>query len=451
MAKDLASNVGASKKEVVVLLGATSLKKIDNKGREKISNLTSCRICGNSSLGIHLDLGDLCLTGNFPLPGVEVSRFPLALAKCDQCGLAQLAHTIPVEQMYDSGYGYESHLNSQMRNHLLQSARDLEQKFEVRDGDLVLDIASNDGTLLSGFLNSEISKYGIDPLALTLNYKYPHDAIKIPSFFTAKAVQEFTDKKFKIITSFSVFYDLEVPSDFVNSIDELLSEDGVWILEQSYFFSMIETLSFDTICHEHLLYLRLKDIDNLLMQTNMEVFDLELNDINGGSFRVFVKRKSSDRNKNPFVNWIRRAETIWEKDWNTSIYSLSNRVDSFRDLFRDLLISFKQNNRLIVGLGASTKGNALLQYCNLNKDFIDFIIEINPKKIGKVTPGTHIPIYGEEVLIEQVQYKHEILGLVLPWHLYESVISHKSANVKNRRIDEFLIPLPRFPRVLHRP
>lgn len=391
----------------------------------------------------------MCLTGNFPAPGVEVPKLPLALAKCDSCGLSQLAHAIPVEQMYDSGYGYESHLNSQMRNHLLKTARHIEQKFEVGSQDLVLDIASNDGTLLSGYLNSKISKYGVDPLALTLNDKYPNDSIKIPSFFTAEVVQEFTPEKFKIITSFSVFYDLEAPAGFVKSVDNLLAEDGVWILEQSYFFSMIETLSFDTICHEHLLYLRLKDIDNLLLESNLEVFDLELNDVNGGSFRVFVKKKSSARLMNPYVNWIRWAETKWENDWNTSINSLSNRVDSFRDQLRELLKVFKNNQRLIVGLGASTKGNALLQYCNLDSNFIDFIIEINPKKIGKVTPGTSIPIYGEDILLELGGDKREILGLVLPWHFYESVISHKSANVKSREIKEFAIPLPRFPRVFH--
>ena len=405
-----------------------------------------CRSCGEA-LEVYCDLGNLSLTGFFPNPGIDIPRYPLALAKCSSCGLSQLYHQIPVDQLYGEEYGYESHLNSQMQGHLIYAARSFERKFELSDGDCVLDIASNDGTLLSGYISNKLVKVGIDPLALSLNDKYPEHAMKIAQFFSAKAVREVTSNRFKVVTSFSVFYDLERPSEFINSIEELLTEDGVWILEQSYFYSMVETLSFDTICHEHLLYLRLGDIDKLLDKTSLEVFDVQLNDANGGSFRVFVKRKLSPRPVSLYVDWLRQRELSWENEpiYSTSVFN--SRVNLFRDSLRDLLFLFEKEGKTIIGFGASTKGNALLQFCDLDHSVIEFIVEVNERKFGKLTPGTQIPIQNEEYFRELFGRHDDFVGLILPWHLAESIIERMSGVTNRSLAKKIVLPLPRYPKV----
>jgi len=358
---------------------------------------------------------------------------------------------MPVEELYGDEYGYESHLNSQMRHHLISAAKNLETQFQPTRGDSVLDIASNDGTLLSGYSGSDFCKFGVDPLARKLSDKYPINSIKIPQFFSAESVRDYTNNEFKIITSFSVFYDLDKPIEFVHSVEEILAKDGVWVLEQSYFFGMMETLSFDTICHEHLLYLRLIDIEKILSETSLEVFDVQLNEANGGSFRVFVKRKTLSLPISPFVDWLRKKELAWESDPSFSADTFARRVKVFKEEIRDLLSRFKHQGKTIIGFGASTKGNALLQYCGLTNEFIEFIVEINERKFGKVTPGTEIPIQSEEYFKEVFRDREDAVGFILPWHLADSVIERNVLTASSLNPREFVLPLPRYPRVLNFP
>ena len=167
---------------------------------EKItSTLSNCRICSSWDLVVYLDLGNLHLTGTFPAKNTNVPKLPLALAKCTNCGLTQLAHSMPIKDLYGEDYGYESHLNSQMRNYLISTARYLQRRFLIDGGDSVLDIASNDGTFLSGFSGEFIQKVGVDPLALLLHNRYPKEAKIIPDFFSSNIVRQATNNKFKLI------------------------------------------------------------------------------------------------------------------------------------------------------------------------------------------------------------------------------------------------------------
>jgi hypothetical protein len=238
-----------------------------------------------------LNLGNLSLTGQFPAESQDTKKEPLALAECALCGLIQLLDQLPIFELYASGYGYESHLNNGMQRHLIEASRGFEEKFDLKSGDAVCDIASNDGTLLSGYKNKGLIKIGVDPLIDDFTDKYPEGSIKIREFFSSAKYLERLSNKCKIVTTFSVFYDLDNPIEFSQNICEILDDNGVWILEQSYLPSMIDTLSFDTICHEHLLYLKLIDLQMIFEKSELQIFDFKLNKVNGGSIQVYVQKR----------------------------------------------------------------------------------------------------------------------------------------------------------------
>jgi len=410
-------------------------------------DLSCCRVCGLSTLEDFLELGNLYQTGFFPLKDERVKRSALNLSKCSNCGLVQLLNDSPIEELYGSNYGYESNLNSSMRAHLISTAKSLETKFNLTAGDAILDIASNDGTFLSGYTPDLYEIVGIDPLIDHLNDFYPENTLKIKKFFSSTEVNKCIDRKFNLITSFSVFYDLNNPVQFSKDIENLLAPEGVWVLEQSYLPSMFQTLGFDTICHEHLLYLTLSDLENITRRSGLKIFNVLINDVNGGSFQVYVCRSTSKTHQmNPYVQWLLN----WEI--NSGITSLENciifseNVKRFKKELRNLLSDFKQNGFSIFGLGASTKGNVLLQYCELS-EFVATIGEINPKKFGKVTPGSNIPIVNQKLLLETAEHDmSKSLGIILPWHFRNSIT--KSAEIYLEKKGSLLLPLP-FPTVIN--
>jgi hypothetical protein len=406
---------------------------------------SNCRSCLTGTIKSFLNLGDMHLTGYFPEINIDIPKQPLDLGKCDSCGLVQLVDRLSITELYGKEYGYESNLNESMKTHLQSTARYLEDRFNLNENDHILDIASNDGTLLSGYKNSS-KLFGVDPIIVYLNDHYPESAVKVSSFFSKEAIEEYNKNKFKLITSFSVYYDLDDPVKFALDIENVLTDDGVWVLEQSYLPSMFNTLGFDTICHEHLLYLTLTDLDNIFQKSGLKIFDVKINEVNGGSFQVYVcKIKNTSLIINPYVNWL----INWEK--NSKITSYENclvfalNIKKFASELRGLLRGYKDKNYFIFGLGASTKGNVLLQYCNL-EDFIVEIGEINPKKFGKYTPGTKIPIIDESKLLNSVDFKaSHSLGIILPWHFKNSI--KKSATQYLNKGGSLLVPLP-FPSVI---
>lgn len=399
-----------------------------------------CRMCGCYELETHVDFGSLHLSGKFPLPGETTQRAPLALSKCTECGLVQLRDSSSVDSLYGAGYGYESHLNKSMSLHLTNTALRLERMQNLKDTDVVLDIASNDGTLLSGYTSKGITRIGIDPTIDHLHDFYPSDCIKVSSFFSKEAYLQHTSKKAKIITSLSVFYDLNEPSRFIQDVKEVLASDGIWILEQSYLPSMLSTLSFDTICHEHLLYLTLTDIVKLSDRFELEVFDVSFSDINGGSFQVSIQHKSGPRSISPFVGWVIDWESKLESTTHLGLKKFGKLIEGYAESLQTLITTFKLKGYRVYGLGASTKGNVLLQVCNLDAKVIEAIGEINPKKYGKMTPGTSIPIVPEERIFE---IEERWIALVLPWHFKNSIVS----KLPNGALDKgsLLFPLPGRP------
>jgi hypothetical protein len=316
----------------------------------------------------------------------------------------------------------------------------LEKRF-LKDIDtpVVVDIAANDGFLLQGY--SAIGSYvGIDPLMDNFSDYYPSSTLKIRNFFTSKTYFESTDLKANLVTSLSVLYDINDPVQFAKDVNTILIDEGIWHFEQSYLPLMVETLSYDTICHEHLTYLRLTDINEILARSGFQLLDVSLNAVNGGSVAVTAIKSNKHVEPNPFVNHLLRFEDNSGFVSGKAIHDFSAKAEQHRQDLRTLLSEYKSGGYTIVGLGASTKGNVLLQWLGLTSNEIQSIGDINPRKFGKQCPGSGIPITSEKEIIELATDR--TIALVLPWHFREGIV--KNCEVFLNKDAKLLFPLPRI-------
>lgn len=399
-----------------------------------------CRICGGPNLFEAMDFGNLSLTGVFQTDGEQVPNAPLLLCRCEDCGLVQLGHSYQQASLYGETYGYESHLNPSMVSHLQAKAKMLELKYlSGNPKPVVVDIASNDGTLLAGYTNPNAQLIGIDPLLNVVTDHYPSSATKLQEFFSASGYFSKIDKKADLVTSLSVLYDLDDPRRFAQEVAEILKDNGIWHFEQSYLPTMVDTLSYDTICHEHLLYLTLSDIENLLTGTNMTIVDASLNSINGGSISV-TAQKNSDRQRSPFVNFLLNKEVKNGYRTNEPIKNFSQSALQHRTDLKDLIQNYIDSGFEVYALGASTKGNVLLQWLEIDQKFIQSVGDVNPRKFGKQTPGTCIPIVPEEEILNLANEK--VIALVLPWHFRQGIVTKSQQFMQSG--GALLFPLPQI-------
>ena len=398
-------------------------------------------MCGSSKLKSVLDFGHVALTGVFLPKGSDVESAPLELVICEQCGLSQLRDTYSLEALYGESYGYESHLNSSMVNHLQSKARMLQGRFlSKKSSPIIVDIASNDGTLLAGYNQDGVVLVGIDPLIDTVSDCYPADTIKIREFFNRESYFGKISEKASLVTSLSVLYDLDSPVDFASNIYDILEEDGVWHFEQSYLPTMVDTMSYDTICHEHLLYLRLQDIVKILEITKFKLLDVTLNEINGGSIAVTAIKTNKDVNADPFVAHLLTRESRLGYADGTRLWQFASDAKIHSTDLRNLISDYIKEGFTVFGLGASTKGNALLQLCGIKSEDVKFIGDINPRKFGRQTPGSCIPIVDEsEVLGADTTKK---IAIVLPWHFRDGIVKKSESYLTSG--GKLLFPLPQI-------
>jgi NDP-4-keto-2,6-dideoxyhexose 3-C-methyltransferase len=402
--------------------------------------ITKCRACGNTNLEVVLDLGEQYLTGTFPrsTDGVNISKGPLRLVKChgtqNVCGLLQLAHNYDLSEMYGTNYGYRSGLNYRMVEHLKKKVESISKLVDLQPEDLVVDIGSNDGTTL-GFYPDNLTLVGVDPTAAKFREYYKRHIKVVPEFFSSAAVNKVApNKKAKVITSFAMFYDLETPLDFVSQIQEVLHADGVWVFEQSYLPLMLETNAYDTVCHEHLEYYGMAQVEWILNQVGMHVVGVELNDTNGGSFSVTATHSSSSIPVNHAqLESIRASESLAAINELSTYEAFRKRVESNRHDLQTLIKGYRSEGKRVCGIGASTKGNVVLQYCGFGPEDIEMIGDVNPDKYGAFTPGSWIPIRSEAEVLDS---QPDVL-LVLPWHFRE--FFSMSSIFKGRAL---LYPLP---------
>ncbi len=404
------------------------------------TKIEKCRICGNVNLEQVLNLGEQALTGVFPREkSNQVTSGPLRLVKCigendDECGLLQLEHSYELSEMYGENYGYRSGLNDSMVKHLHKKVERILASVELNDGDLVVDIGSNDSTTLQAYPSSGPNLVGIDPTGIKFHKYYPDHIQLIPDFFSSRLLNNrFPGKKAKIITSFSMFYDLEKPMKFMQEVFDVLADDGVWVFEQSYMPTMLEMNSYDTVCHEHLEYYALSQIKWMSDRVGFSIVDVEFNQINGGSFSVTVKKAGPTTNHSSIVKEILNNEEDLKLASLEPYLEFAKRVKKTKIDLLSFIEKAKLDGKTIGALGASTKGNVLLQYCGMKETDISFVGEVNPEKYECFTPGTLIPIIPEDELLT----KAPDFLLVLPWHFKDFFVN--SPKFDNSKL---LFPLP---------
>lgn len=383
--------------------------------------IEACRAGGGSNLISVLNLGKQALTGVFPRErDKHVTEGPLELVWSPESGLLQLRHSFSPSEMYGDNYGYRSGLNQSMVDHLTNKVRQIERLVPLDDGDVIVDIGSNDATTLKAYSNSRLRRVGIDPTGKKFASYYPPEIKLVPDFFSAEAFNTTGFDKARVVTSIAMFYDLEDPVAFVRQIEAILRDDGVWHFEQSYMPSMLRTNSYDTICHEHLEYYSLGVVDRILKKAGMKVVDVTLNAVNGGSFAV-TAAKASNKSipvNHTVIDWLLTQEDRMGLTTPRIFRDFEERVFRHREDLVRLVRSLRADGKRIVGYGASTKGNVTLQFCGFTSDDIEAVAEVNPDKYGCWTPGTLIPIVSEaEARAMKPDYY-----LVLPWHFKEGIL-----------------------------
>jgi hypothetical protein len=393
--------------------------------QEPYKEITRCRMSGSTNLVPVLHLGNQALTGVFPRSAsVPVTTGPLDLVWCPESGLLQLRHSYDSSEMYGANYGYRSGLNQSMVRHLEAKVRQLQEFVPLRAGDVVLDIGSNDATLLKAYQVDGIERVGIDPTGAKFTRFYTEGIRLVPDFFSQKNFEQVSSRKARIVTSIAMFYDLEDPVDFARQIAAILTDDGIWHFEQSYMPSMLRTNSYDTICHEHLEYYSIAVVNTVLQAAGLKVLDVQMNSVNGGSFAVTAaKRSSRYQPNNAMINWLLEQEKRLGLETPRPFREFEDRVFRHREDLRRLVRALVHDGKKIIGYGASTKGNVLLQFCGLGPDEIPAIADVNPEKFGCVTPGTHIPIVSEE----EARALEPDFFLVLPWHFKAGIVERERA------------------------
>ena len=401
--------------------------------------LQACRLSGSEHLVSVLNLGQQALTGVFPKSREQpITSGPLELVWCPDSGLLQLGHSYDPGEMYGENYGYRSGLNQSMVDHLTDKVSFLERTAGLCSGDVVLDIGSNDATTLKAYATAGLTRIGIDPTGEKFRAYYPNGIGLIPDFFSAAAFRSASAAPAKIVTSISMFYDLESPVAFAQQVASVLAPDGVWHFEQSYMPSMLRMNSYDTICHEHLEYYSLHVVKKILDATDLQLVDVGTNAVNGGSFAVTATLKSnrSIRPNHAVIDWLLHQEERMDLGTPKPYRDFEERVFRHRQDLVRLIHALNADGKIILGYGASTKGNVMLQFCGFSSAELPAIAEINPEKFGSFTPGTHIPIVSET----DARAMAPDYFLVLPWHFKSGIVRREKEFLQ--RGGKLIFPFP---------
>lgn len=393
----------------------------------------NCRACGGE---IHLvfDLGAQFLQGAFVKPGKPPPphvRFPLELARCGTCGLAQLRHTVPSDLMYRT-YWYRSRINDTMRAHFAWLA-DRATGMLGRAPRRVLDIGCNDGSMLARLRPAEC--WGVDPSDAVGDV--PPGLHVINDFFPTRH-EALRPGSFDLVLSIAMFYDVERPVEFASRVAELLAPGGVWVVEVGYLPTMLRNGGYDAICHEHLEYYSLGTLERIFHEAGLEVASARLTPTNGGSLCCFVTHATPGRGDAPGedVAAIRASEAAMGLDTAAPFEAFAKRVTEHRDRLRDMLLGLRDDGRTVHVYGASTRGNTILQFCGIDRSVVALAAERNPDKVGARTLGTDIEIISEE----QSRRLRPDYYLVLPWHFRDEIVAREADT--RRRGCGLIFPLP---------
>ena len=371
----------------------------------KVKQIKKCRSCGNPDLNVVFDIGDLKINAFVKEPNTDIGMAPLALVHCNECDLVQLTHTVREEDLYKN-YWYLSRLNKKIVDNLESITIEAQKEIELYDNDIVVDIGANDGTLLS-FYPDNVIKVGIDPAQNIHSELKKNCDIMIGDFFNIKNWEKkMYIQKAKVVTTVAMFYDLDNPNSFVQDIKSILSDTGVWICQLMTARPMLDSNDLGNVIHEHLEYYSYKALVNLLERNGLEIYQVRENDINGGSYQLFIRH-------------LDKGSISYEEDCSTGRYTdWKTKIDKNRDETMNFLRSEVENGKKVYIMGASTKGNTIMQYYGLDSDVISGAAEIHPDKIGKYLVGSSIPIVHEDEAKEKADY-----FLVFPFHFKELFVT----------------------------
>lgn len=393
--------------------------------------MRKCLLCGYDSYfdNTKVDLGEIypSLFLDSPAQSSLLKKECLALTECPKCQFVQLTNILEPDAMYRK-YWYRSGLN----NSMVSALRDIVDQTILRSNiryKRVIDIGCNDGTLLS-FYPEYYYKVGYDPANNLASNAINNCNVFVNDYFNGNI---YYSHPFDIITSIAMFYDLENPRSFIENISRYLAPNGTWVIQMTDLTSMLKVNAYDNICHEHLAYYSLKLLKSLLAEFDLEIFDVQYNDVNGGSIRAYVGNKER-HSIHPNVQKAleEEAKILSERNWkefNRIINAINVAVEKF-------VLQANSDGKSVYGLGASTKGNTLLQCCELNESHVKAILEVSPDKFGKYCAGSNIPIINE---VEGFKMKPDYL-LVLPWHFTNFFLDKKLTYLQSG--GKLMVPMP---------
>lgn len=408
---------------------------------EGLVTIRKCRICGKEKLQQVLSLGTQYLSNFVEVPDQAVFAAPVELVLCSKrsggCGLLQLKHSVPGDLLYRK-FWYKSGTNQTMKDALADVVDKAETIARLRDGDIVLDIGANDGTLLRCYDNKNLQLVGFEPAVNLVRDAQVGTTRIINDFFNYDAFKDACgSKKAMVVTSIAMFYDLEDPNAFTSQLAKVLDENGIWIIQMNYLATMLANNAFDNIVHEHLEYYSLLSLQHLLEMHGLVVFDVELNDINGGSMRAYVKHKGCKKyTVKRSVGSMRAREKKGGLEDPRTYRRFANRLGRLKDKTYNFIKAEVKKGKSIYAYGASTRGNTLLQYYNLDHRLVNAAADRNPSKWGKKTVGTLIPIISEE----QARNEKPDYFFVLPWYFADEFIDREKEFLKSG--GRLILPLP---------
>ena len=395
----------------------------------KTFKIKKCRLCGNKSLKKMHDFGDLYVSNFVKRSEVHKGvKAPLVLVYCSKCKLLQLEHSAPQEIMYKKYYWYKSGITKTMRDSLKELYQDIKKNCNLKKGDTVLDIGANDGTLLKYFKKDKIITVGCEPANNLQKELKTNCDYAIHDFWNLKQLKKIPSKhrKLKVITAIGMFYDLEDPSKFIKDVADSMDDNGIFVAQLMCLHSMLKMNDLGNICHEHLEYYSYESLKYLFEKNGLKIFKITENKINGGSYRIYCKK-----NLNKSINYK-------EKTSYSDIKKFINNVIDNKNKTIDFLIKAKKSNKSVILYGASTKGNTLLQYYNIDKDLIKFAAERSSYKWGKFTVGSGLEIISEN-------YSRKLKPdyfFVMPYGFIKEFIKREKQWIKCG--GKFLLPYPKF-------
>ena len=406
----------------------------------QLAPIDECRVCGGTDLHTVFSLEDQYIATIFLERAEDIEhheRYPLDLVICGAgasggCGFVQLRHTVPRNILFEH-YWYRSGINQTMRDALAEIVRGIGEYAEVNTGDVVCDIGCNDGTLLS-FYPNRFKRIGIDPAANMAEFSRPNADVIISDYFSAAAYFSATKQKAKAITSIAMFYSVVDPVNFARGVAQILHDDGVWILQMSSLQLMIKNNCYDNIVHEHVGYYTIDVMDRLLETVGLHVVDCEINDINAGSVRLYIKKKQLQNT--PRVAALRESEMRGAYRDLTTYNRFAAESETQTNKLREFLDSNEAQETCFYG--ASTKGNVILQHCKAGPKDTFGIAERNTKKFGYFTLGSNLPIISEE----EMRLRKPANVIVLPYHFRTEIVKRESALLEAGT--RLVFPLPQF-------